>query len=78
MMSLERLNNKKGYTKENTVLICVEFNSIDRSSISINQGTGSSQWSKEKFQYLLNNSNCEKITNKITCFHAHTTNKICY
>jgi len=53
-MSLERINNKLGYTNENTVLICIEFNSTDMSSISDN-AIGSSQWSKAKFEYLLAN-----------------------
>ena len=53
-VSIERINNRLGYTKENIVLICLEFNSIDRSSISDN-ATGSSQWSKTKFEYLLAN-----------------------
>jgi len=55
-VSIERINNKLGYTKENTVLICLEFNSTDRSSISDNS-TGSSQWSKAKFEYLIANMN---------------------
>jgi len=53
--SLERLDNKKGYTDKNTVLICVEFNSTDRSSIT-NTDTGSGQWSQEKFDYFMKNS----------------------
>lgn len=53
-MSIERINNRLGYTNENTVLICLEFNSIDTSSIREN-ATGSSQWSKAKFEYLLAN-----------------------
>jgi len=56
MASLERLDSKKGYTIENTVLICVEFNSSDRSSISTTS-TGSGQWSKEKFDHLMKNFN---------------------
>jgi hypothetical protein len=55
-MSIERINNKLGYTKENTVLICIDFNSTDQSSISDN-AIGSSQWSKAKFEYLLANMN---------------------
>lgn len=35
-MSLERLNNNKGYIKENVVLICLEYNTA-------------AQWSKRKF-----------------------------
>jgi len=55
-VSIERINNRLGYTKENTILICLEFNSTDMSSISDN-ATGSSQWSKTKFEYLLANMN---------------------
>jgi len=54
--SIERINSKLGHTDENTVLICLDFNSTDMSSISDN-ATGSSQWSKEKFDYLLSNMN---------------------
>lgn len=55
-MSLERINNRLGYTNENTVLICLEFNSTDVSSI-YESATGSGQWSKAKFEYLLANMN---------------------
>lgn len=55
MCSLERLDNKKGYTSENTVLICIEFNSSDY-TVSATCAEGSSQWSKEKFNYFLQNS----------------------
>jgi len=37
-----------GYTKENTILICNEFNTMDASPLANNDVTGSSQWSKEK------------------------------
>lgn len=39
-ISLERLDNDKGYTPENTVLVCAEFN-------------GACQWTREKFQHFL-------------------------
>ena len=48
--SFERLDSSKGYTKENVALIC-----IDRTPTSVNEGTGSSQWSKEKVKYLFDN-----------------------
>ena len=53
-LSIERLDNKKGYTDKNTVLICLEFNSMDQSSITETE-TGSGQWSKEKFSYFMKN-----------------------
>ncbi|VBB17589.1 hypothetical protein YASMINEVIRUS_52 [Yasminevirus sp. GU-2018] len=53
--SFERLDSTKGYTIENTVLVCVEFNSIDRKPTAVNTGTGSSQWSKEKVEFMFNN-----------------------
>lgn len=55
-MSIERLDNKLGYTDENTVLICVEFNSIDN-SVNCEHATGSGQWSNAKINFLLENMN---------------------
>lgn len=52
--SIERLDNNKGYNKENTVLICAEFNCIDRSAQARYIEVEGSQWSKEKVTYLLN------------------------
>jgi hypothetical protein len=54
--SIERINSRLGYTNENTVLICLEFNSTDQSSVH-ERATGSGQWSKAKFEYLLTNMN---------------------
>lgn len=54
MMSIERLDSKKGYTEANCVLICNEFNSTDRTSI-MEHSEGSSQWSKSKFEYFMKN-----------------------
>ena len=50
--SLERIDNNKGYTKNNVALICFEFQSGDRSFGAINPLFGSCQWSREKFQYF--------------------------
>lgn len=55
MMSLERLDNSKGYTKENTVLVCAEFNSTDQSKNSKNDTGSSSKWTKDKFKYFMQN-----------------------
>lgn len=55
MCSFERFDSSCGYTVDNVVLICIEFNSIDRIPTSVNEGTGSSQWTKEKVKYLFNN-----------------------
>lgn len=54
MLSLERLDSKKGYTVTNTVLVCVEFNTIDKSPTGKNVD-GSGQWSRDKFNYLIKN-----------------------
>lgn len=55
IISLERLDNNIGYTNENVVLICGEFNSSDTSLLTENKSeiVGSSQWSKEKFNYFM-------------------------
>ena len=51
--SIERINNIIGYTRENCRLICIEFNSTDHTINAKSEVIGSSQWSKEKFQYFL-------------------------
>lgn len=61
MVSLERLDSTKGYTKKNTVLICVEFNSTDTTANRTIEGTGSGQWSKEKVALLLDTINKQKL-----------------
>eukprot|EP01084_Bolivina_argentea_P117037 207886_1 len=52
MCSVERIDNMKGYTNDNCVLICWEFNSCDRSIHAVNKIFGSSQWSEQKFKYF--------------------------
>ena len=53
MMSLERLDNKKTYTKDNTVLIALEFNTPDHSmNKAVSSVLGSSQWSREKVEHV--------------------------
>lgn len=57
MCSIERINNEIGYTKENIVLVCSEFNTMDASVLATNEICGSSQWSKDKFKYLMDHIN---------------------
>jgi hypothetical protein len=49
-MSPERLDNRKGYTNENVVLIANEFNSTDHSSRAKYEVHGSAQWSRAKVE----------------------------
>lgn len=51
-VSLERLDNIRGYTKENCVLIAAEFNTSDysRPPVRVGEVSGTAQWSKEKVQ----------------------------
>jgi len=53
-MSIERINNRRGYTIDNIVLICIEFNTGDNSWQS-EDAEGSCQWSKAKVEYFLKN-----------------------
>jgi hypothetical protein len=62
MMSLERIDAKIGYTKDNCCLICLEFNSStwECAKSEEDDRSGSSGWSQEKVKivvenYLLNN-----------------------
>lgn len=55
MMSIERLDNSKGYTDENTVLIAFEFNTSDNSMNAIKEVNGIAQWTKSKYNYLMEN-----------------------
>ena len=53
MMSLERLDNNKTYTKDNTVLIALEFNTADHSmNKAASSVLGSSQWSRKKVEIV--------------------------
>uniref|UniRef100_A0A0G4GSP2 Uncharacterized protein n=1 Tax=Chromera velia CCMP2878 TaxID=1169474 RepID=A0A0G4GSP2_9ALVE len=54
-MSIERVNNQKGYTPENCVLICKEFNSADHTGRARcpDKVTGSAQMSREKVTHLV-------------------------
>ena len=51
-MSLERLDNSLGYTKNNCVLIALEFNTSDHSKHAVREVRGSSQWSRAKVMHV--------------------------
>ena len=53
-MSLERIDNSKGYTHNNCAFIATEFNSTDRSKSSKDKllVTGSAKWSRAKFDAI--------------------------
>lgn len=53
MMSLERLDNSEGYTENNTVLVCAEFNSSDQSGKANNKTENCIKWSNKKFKYFI-------------------------
>ncbi len=55
VISIERKNPLKGYTKENVCLICFEFNSSDRTAITNDVESGSSGWNSDKFLMFYNN-----------------------
>lgn len=52
-VSLERLDNGRGYTRENVALVAAEFNTPDYSR---NRGVvvihGTAQWSRDKFEQV--------------------------
>ena len=53
--SIERLDNMHGYTPDNAVLICREFNSADHTTRAgvHSDVSGSGQWNKTKFRHFL-------------------------
>jgi len=54
VISLERKDSFKGYTKDNVCFICCEFNTSDRSVMLKEESTtGSSAWNKDKFKVFL-------------------------
>jgi hypothetical protein len=71
--SVERKNSLIGYTKENCILICFEFNTMDNTNKALNKEDikGSGQWSIEKIEFIKNmiiskdfeNSKCISDTN---------------
>lgn len=52
IVSLERIDVTKGYTKDNVCLICLEFNSTDRTINQNFKSETSTGWSKSKFEYF--------------------------
>ena len=67
-MSLERLDNSKGYSRENCVLICAEFNSSDYSrSPGVDRASvrGTAQWSPEKIRFVGEAFACEVDQQKL-------------
>jgi hypothetical protein len=53
VVSLERRDPYKGYTKENTCLICFEFNGIDNSTKLNCMTSGNGAWNVPKFKYIM-------------------------
>jgi hypothetical protein len=51
-ISLERMNVRQGYTKDNVCLICYEFNTGDKTIFYNDDSLGSCAWSKQKFQHI--------------------------
>eukprot|EP00397_Hematodinium_sp_SG-2012_P044403 GEMP01049589.1.p1 GENE.GEMP01049589.1~~GEMP01049589.1.p1 ORF type:complete len:494 (+),score=35.27 GEMP01049589.1:55-1536(+) len=51
-LSLERCNNTLGYTRENIVFVCGEFNTMDQSVRASGNVQGSSKWFRCKVQSL--------------------------
>jgi len=53
VISLERVNPLKGYTRDNICLICIEFNTVDHSASYKENDKGNSGWTKDKFNYFI-------------------------
>ena len=49
---MERLDNSTTYTKDNTVLVALEFNTADHSGRAVSPVLGSSQWSRSKVEHV--------------------------
>lgn len=53
ILSLERRDPLRGYTKDNVCFIAFEFNTCDMTCMTLNDvGNGSCAWSKDKFDYF--------------------------
>ena len=61
--SVERIDNNKGYTKDNCALICEEFQSTDFTVRAMHPVRGSPQWNRTKFQQLLDITQCLPVVN---------------
>eukprot|EP00438_Fugacium_kawagutii_P007762 Skav210412 [mRNA] locus=scaffold1573:5601:6497:- [translate_table: standard] len=58
-LSIERLNNSVGYTKENCVLVAIEFNTADHSrNVAVQEVFGTAQWSREKVKHIWGDNGC--------------------
>ena len=66
--SPERKNVKIGYTKENVVLICHEFNTSDQTNKALDTTTisGGSYWNKEKIDFLKNYTEMQEFFENLT------------
>jgi hypothetical protein len=53
LASIERIDPKRGYEKDNICFICAEFNGVDYAAIAKYSNGGSGYWSKEKFNFFL-------------------------
>ena len=54
VLSPERVDVMRGYTRDNVVLICAEFNTTDFTSILKYESEGTGRWNKSKFKVFYN------------------------
>ena len=62
VVSLERLDNSKGYVRDNCVLIAAEFNTPDLSKNAKGKVHGSSQWSRAKVMHVWGQAGCDRFS----------------
>ena len=62
VVSLERLDNSKGYVRDNCVLIAAEFNTTDLSKQAQGEVHGSSQWSRAKVMHVWGQAGCDRFS----------------
>ena len=65
--SIERINNKKGYTVSNCILICWEFNTADHSTHAKRPVHGSGQWNIHKMDVFLRTRFSESFADYVWC-----------